>query len=196
MASPRLEEVRAALSVHRPRLWPGRSMMTKAAVAAVFCEAPELQLLFIRRAENPNDRWSGHMAFPGGRVDDTDDGPLAAAHRETREEVDLDLAQEGRLIGELSHVPAKPRHKWPLVVLPYVFEVDRQPELRPDGREVAEAVWVPMAYLAEPTNRETLTWRLNGLSTTLPCYRWEGREIWGMTLSMVDEILRLLGVKV
>lgn len=30
---------------------------------------PCTQVLFIRRADNPRDRWSGHIAFPGGRVD-------------------------------------------------------------------------------------------------------------------------------
>ena len=170
--------------------------MKKAAVAAVFCEAPDLRLLFIRRAENPNDRWSGHMAFPGGRVDPGDHSPLAAAQREAKEEVDLDLTTTGRLIGELSHIPAKPRHRLPLVVLPYVFELEQPPALNPDQREVAEAVWVPMSFLMDPSNRETLLWRYGGLSKSLPCYRWQGREIWGMTLSMVDEILQLLGVRI
>ena len=136
------------------------------------------------------------MAFPGGRVDPEDTDPLAAAHRETQEEVDLDLSAEGKLIGELSHIPAKPRHRLPLVVIPYVFELAALPELTPDQSEVAEAVWVPMTYLMDPANRETLTWKMKGITTTLPCYRWEGREIWGMTLSMVDEVLRLMGVKV
>lgn len=191
-----LDDVRSVLSNHRPRTFPGTGMLSKAAVAAVFSEAPDLQLLFIRRAENPKDRWSGHMAFPGGRMDPDDHSPLAAAHRETREEIDLDLSQHGRLIGELSHVPAKPRHRLPLVVVPYVFALEDVPPLTPDESEVAEAIWVPMSFLMDPTNRETLVWRMGALSKTLPCYRWQGREIWGMTLSMVDEVLRLIGVDI
>ena len=193
---PNLEDVRTALANHNPRAWPGTGLLKQAAVAAVFCESPDLELLFIRRAENPQDRWSGHMAFPGGRVDPTDDGPLAAARREAQEEVALDLDSNARLLGQLSLVPAKPRHKLPLVVVPYVFELEKTQPLHPETSEVAEAVWVPMSFLANPGNRETLTWEMGGLSHTLPCYRWQGREIWGMTLSMVDELLRLLGVPV
>ncbi len=196
MLPVRLEDLRTVLAQHRPRAFPAASLMRKAAVAAVFREAPDLELLFIRRAENPNDRWSGHMAFPGGRVDPEDDTPLAAAQREAKEEIDLDLTRNAALLGALSHVPARPEHRIPLVVLPYVFELSSPVSLTPDETEVAEAVWVPMTFLMNPENRETLVWRYAGLSKSLPCYRWQGREIWGMTLGMLDEILRLLGVKI
>ncbi len=194
--SVRLDDIRDVLALHAPSARLEDESVKRAAVAAVFRETPALQLLFIRRAENPRDHWSGHMAFPGGRVDVEDSGPLAAAHRETKEELDLDLTSHGRLIGRLSVVSARPRRPVPLVVFPYVFEVDDVPPLRPDENEVAEALWVPMAYLQDLENRETMTYEAMGRSYTLPCYRYEGRQIWGMTLSMVDELLRLLGMKV
>ncbi len=48
-------------------------------------------LLFIRRAEKSGDPWSGHMAFPGGHMESSDASLLAAAIRETQEEIGLDL---------------------------------------------------------------------------------------------------------
>ena len=49
------------------------------------------EILFIKRAGRAGDRWSGHVALPGGRRDPPDLDDRAAAIRETREEVGLDL---------------------------------------------------------------------------------------------------------
>ena len=50
------------------------------------------EILFIRRAARQGDRWTGHIAFPGGKRDPNDASDCAAAERETLEEVGLDLA--------------------------------------------------------------------------------------------------------
>jgi 8-oxo-dGTP pyrophosphatase MutT (NUDIX family) len=55
------------------------------------------EILFIERAEKEGDPWSGHMAFPGGRVDSSGESPEQAAVRETLEEVGLSLAGGERL---------------------------------------------------------------------------------------------------
>src|SRR5438105_2270539 len=102
-----MRHIRAALGGHAHRRIPAEGMMKKAAVAAIVRERnAELELLFIRRAEHPQDPWSGHMAFPGGRVDHDDPDALAAAVRETREELGLDLGVHGEKLGELSHLVA------------------------------------------------------------------------------------------
>ena len=55
-------------------------------------------LLFIRRAINPRDPWSGNVAFPGGKQDPDDgDDDERTAMRETQEEVGLDLHSWRRL---------------------------------------------------------------------------------------------------
>ena len=71
----------------------------RAAIAAIFRVHPstgEEQVLFIRRAVNSNDPWSGNVALPGGRQDASDNGDdEATAMREAREEVGLDLSADG-----------------------------------------------------------------------------------------------------
>lgn len=52
------------------------------------------EILFIKRAANKNDKWTGHIAFPGGRRDPDDGDDREAAIRETWEEVGIDLREE------------------------------------------------------------------------------------------------------
>lgn len=162
----------------------------KAAVAAVLREVPgEVELLFIRRAEHPRDPWSGQMGLPGGRVDPGDASPLAAALRETREEIGVDLGALGRFLGRLSEVRTHlPLGSVPHSVVPFAFAVDGEPALSPN-HEVQEAIWVPLSFLADRRNRSSFTWVRKGLPLPMPCYTFQGRVIWGLTLRIVDELL-------
>lgn len=60
------------------------------------------EVLFIKRASRSGDRWTGHIAFPGGRQDPNDADDVATGIRETQEEVGLDLQRSQCLhIGNL-----------------------------------------------------------------------------------------------
>ena len=62
--------------------------------------APEI--LYIKRASRASDRWSAHIAFPGGRQDPDDENSHFTALRETYEEVGIDLAEKDYIpIGRL-----------------------------------------------------------------------------------------------
>ena len=170
-----------------------RSYDLTAAVAAVVrdrAEGPEL--LFIRRAEHPKDPWSGDMGLPGGRVDPGDAGPLAASIRETREELALDLERCGVLLGAMPFVRTHLRvGRGPLWVAPFVFELLAEPVLIPN-HEVQEALWVPLSFLMDRGNRHSFVWTGRGFPLPMPCYRFRGRVIWGLTLRMIDGLLGLL----
>lgn len=166
-------------------------LLKRAAVSAVFFERDDgsLELLFMQRASDPRDPWSGHMAFPGGRVEDFDAGTRGAAERETLEEVGLDLQKKAEWLGRMSDVRALDKGRvLPLVITPHVYQVKRKPQLS-FNYEVADAVWVPLEFLLERSNRGEMNYTIAGLSKRLPCYRYEGKVIWGLTLRMVDEIL-------
>ena len=186
-------DVRAAMAGFRPQLLPHQEDMKKAAVAAVLRDGGEgAELLFIHRAEHPHDPWSGHMAFPGGRMHGGDRDAMAAAIRETREELGLDVAGEGEPLGRLSDVAAVSRGRpLSLVIVPYVFMIRGQPQLVLN-HEVADFVWVPLSFLVDFDNRSTVEWRLGSLTIPLPCYRFRDKLIWGLTFGMVDELLSLL----
>ena len=193
---PELGAIAAAFAARRPGPDTDLPVTHKAAVAAVFRAAPAArgaELLFIRRAEHPRDPWSGHMGLPGGRVEPGDDSPLAAALRETREELGIDLASAGRPLGRLSEVRTHlGGDALPKSVVPFGFALDATPELVLN-HEVQEAIWVPLGFLADPGNRDSLRHVHRGTTLALPCYRFEGRVIWGLTLWIVDELLALAG---
>lgn len=60
------------------------------------------EILFIKRVSHAGDRWAGHIAFPGGKKEPSDVDDQAAAVRETKEEVGLDLETDHCLfVGKL-----------------------------------------------------------------------------------------------
>jgi 8-oxo-dGTP pyrophosphatase MutT (NUDIX family) len=190
----RVRAIAAALKAYVPLVDRGVPATRKAAVAAIARDTVAgAELLFILRAEDPRDPWSGHMAFPGGHVDVSDRGPFATALRETREELGLDLELEGLLLGRLSDVRTHLRTgRVPHSVAPFVFELKGRPAFTLNA-EVQEALWVPLGFLAERRNRRSFTWVRRGVPVPMPCYRWGERTIWGLTLRIIDELLAVGG---
>lgn len=116
------------------------------------------ELLFIKRAGRAGDRWSGHVALPGGKRDPEDADDLAAAVRETREEIGLDLEavdclQAGNLPERL--VTTSFGRDVLMVLCPYIFLLTGKtsPTVQPQPTEVASIHWVSLRALLSPTLR-------------------------------------------
>jgi 8-oxo-dGTP pyrophosphatase MutT (NUDIX family) len=190
-----LESVRAQLA-RLPAAGDSPEPGQRAAVAAVLRQhapARGAELLFIRRAEHPEDPWSGHMAFPGGRHDETDATLLATALRETREEVGLDLGAHGTLLTRLPDVPAIARgRRMGLVIAPFVFALEAPDCVLALNDEVAEALWIPLEALVSGEGAGTLAYVHEGQSLQLPCVRYQGRVVWGLTFQMLQYLLTVL----
>jgi 8-oxo-dGTP pyrophosphatase MutT (NUDIX family) len=139
-----IDEIERALSRYAP-LTIDRPDVRRAAVAVVLRAGPDqpLEVLFIERARHDGDPWSGHMAFPGGRVDPGDASARAAAERETLEEVGLSLAGARRL-GRLDDLEGRAGGRPAgLVISAFVYH-HAAPGPLVINREVAEAMWVPV----------------------------------------------------
>lgn len=188
-----LHHVENVLQRHKPRRKLMRPLLKRSAVAMILQErAGEVQILMIKRAERVGDPWSGHMAFPGGRMDPGDRHGFDVAVRETEEEIGLTLGSAEPCIGRLSEIMTHASlARRPMIVSPYVFRMEREPELNPNY-EVDEVVWIPLAYLLERGNRENMTWLRGKVEIPLPCYMYNGYRIWGLSLMMLDELLNLL----
>lgn len=92
--------------------YPGRKLRSGSA-QQVLAQIKQLdatdspEILFIKRAASERDRWSSHIALPGGRRDPEDKSDLDAAIRETSEEVGVDLIKDGVCIGPLDQFLVK-----------------------------------------------------------------------------------------
>lgn len=151
-----------------------------------------LELAFIRRAHNPQDSWSGQIAFPGGRRDPVDSHDLSTAIRETAEEVGWHLSED-RHLGFLTDVRARNR-TGPLsfFLRPLVFYVEQEfPQTTLDKHEVDAVFWVPVKNLTDDINRTTL--HLPERNLTLPGIKLPtGDTLWGLTYIVTQELLSKL----
>lgn len=193
-----LPHIRDALRRHQPRRIEGAGLR-RAAVAMVLRESggatPEL--LLIERAQRAGDRWSGHMAFPGGFVDPGDADARAAAERETREEVGLPLAP-AEWLGRLDDLEG--RHagrRAGLVISAFVYH-HPAPGRLVTNYEVAQALWVPLPRLATAESRveHRQGTKPEGRARIYPgiLVGRPGRQVvWGLTYRFLENFFAIVG---
>lgn len=149
-------------------------------------------LAFIRRAGgHPEDRHAGQIAFPGGRVEETDPDLCFTAVREATEEIGIDPFSLHHL-GALSslYIPVSNYE-----VHPFLAWMDHRPDFRLQPSEVAGLLEPAVEVLARP---ETLKYRSIRLYSgkwlsNVPCFEWDKHVIWGATAMMLSELLALIG---
>jgi hypothetical protein len=74
--------------------------------------------------------------------------------------------------------------------VPFVFTLGEAPPLTLN-HEVQETVWVPLPFLADRSNRSAFTWVRRGVPVPMPCFKYDGRVIWGLTLRIVEDLLEV-----
>lgn len=189
-----LSSIAEYLSTYPPRKIPGRKFCARSGVIIVLADQPiveALSVLMIRRARREGDPWSGNMGFPGGRAEGNDQSIFHAAVRELCEETGVTAADGLEPIGRLSELVTRAHEKWvPMIITPFVCRLHTLPSWRL-SQEVDEVVWVPMAFLMTPENRRTMPYGRAGVRFRIPCYFYESRRIWGLSLMMLDELMMI-----
>lgn len=184
-----VEERLRALEVGEPGEPPPR----RAAVAIVLRLADEADVLLMRRVEREGDPWSGQISLPGGRSEPADPDLLATAVRETLEEVGVDLAREGRVLGHLPPLRARARgRRLAMDVSPFVFAAAGELFPRPLD-EAEEVFWLPLRRAARGELDKPFPYREGTGVRHLPSWRYDERVVWGMTHRILSRLLEVLG---
>ena len=190
LTHPRVAALATRLRQHVPREAVATAHSRLAAVAAVLRVVGEPELLFIKRADAAHDPWSGHVAFPGGRIETSDASLEATAIRETFEELALDLTQ-GHMLGQLDDLAPRSRALPPIIVRPFVAVVAPNVTFVA-SREVASMFWVPLSQLQHNDAKTEHVMQVNGVTARFPAYRIDAHIVWGLTERIVRQLLSLL----
>lgn len=150
-----------------------------AAVLVPIIPAAEPRLLLTTRTTSLREH-AGQVAFPGGRIDATDKGPIAAALREAQEEVGLD-PQSVNVLGLSDFYYTGTGYR----VQPVVGVVPAAPALSINAAEVANVFEVPLAYALDPANHKLAETFWHGQMRRYYVIEWEDHVIWGATAGML-----------
>jgi 8-oxo-dGTP pyrophosphatase MutT (NUDIX family) len=176
----------AVLDVPRA-IRPPASGGRRSAVLVLFGEGADgPDLLYIQRNEGLR-RHAGQPAFPGGKIEDSDDGPVGAALREAAEETGLDPAG----VEVVGTMPELFISRSQFRVRPVIAWWREPCAVRPmDIGEVAAVERISVADLADPANRLTLG---HPAGYSGPAFRIGSMMIWGFTALITDRLLALGG---
>jgi 8-oxo-dGTP pyrophosphatase MutT (NUDIX family) len=180
-SDPRLDALRQALADRAAFTDDRGPGIAEAAVLLTLRPRDPVELLLIERAEIEGDPWSGHMALPGGRREPRDADLVDTALRETREETGIVVPRD-RILGRLDELgPSASRHRFSLIIAPFVAVATRETEPRPAPGEVETALWVPVTHLASDAAVDEVLIELEGEEFRLPALNYDDYIIWGLT---------------
>ncbi|MBD9537091.1 MAG: CoA pyrophosphatase [Stenotrophomonas sp.] len=167
-------------------LLPPGPPVEAAVLAGLVPRAQGTQVLLTRRTEALRNH-GGQVGFPGGRMEKRDRNPLAAALRESDEEIALP-SQQVLALGYLDPFITISGFR----VTPVVAVVDPDFVPRPEPGEVAEVFEVPLDYLMDPANLRHVDVEHRGRVRHVLEYTWPGQRIWGATAAILYNLRRRL----
>jgi 8-oxo-dGTP pyrophosphatase MutT (NUDIX family) len=132
------ELLRGSLAARTPVRASPSSGTASAVLIPLAVHAGEVHLWLVRRAKTLR-RHSGQVAFPGGKVDATDDGSRATALREAHEEIGL-LPSAVDVLGRLDDLVTGTG----FTIAPFVGWIEGPFDPVPNEAEVARVFAVPL----------------------------------------------------
>jgi 8-oxo-dGTP pyrophosphatase MutT (NUDIX family) len=159
--------------------------VSRAAVLVPFMRDPGPTLVFTRRSDDLTHH-RGEISFPGGRADD-DEHAMQAALREANEELGI-VPDHVEILGRL---PAVLTVVSGYEIEPWVGVIPRT-EFKPNPREVAEVLEVPVDVLLEPGTRRLQKFIRDGHMYTNPAFDVGPNIIWGATARILSLLIAII----
>jgi 8-oxo-dGTP diphosphatase len=143
----------------------------------------DLKVLFVKRAENPADPWSGQMALPGGKRDTTDQSLKQTVVRETLEETNINLLDRCRFLGVMETLTSTTRPE--MKILPFAVLLEHKPSIKLN-EELERFVWISPEELVQ--HRGTVKFSFG----EFPAYIVGNIVIWGLTYRILEIFVHTL----
>lgn len=141
----------------------------------------DVDLLLVKRVENPLDTWSGQMALPGGKREPKDLSLKDTVLRETLEEtgVAIDPCQ---FLGVLDAVRSEPKPDFK--ILPFVALLEGEPQLKLNKAELESFIWVPYEEVVQSRGVAKFSFG------KVPAYIFADAIVWGVTYKILSELVK------
>lgn len=159
----------------------------KAAVLVAIVAYERTPTLLLTRRNDALRNHGGQISFPGGRVEPQDASIVAAALRESHEEIGLE-PESVEVLGYLDPLTTITGFD----VVPVVALVAPGVALAPDPNEVAALFDVPLAFVLDPANHELRSREFMGRVRRYHAITCDGHEIWGATAAMIVNLSQRL----
>jgi len=159
----------------------------RAAAVLVPVVARERPAFLLTQRSSDLSSHSGQIAFPGGRIDEDDADPAAAAVRESEEEIGLArkfVSPLGYLDPYLSGTGFR--------IVPVVALVAPGFSLALNPHEVADAFEVPLDFLMSPDNHARHSREWKGVMRSYYAIPYGERYIWGVTAGIIHRLYERL----
>lgn len=153
-----------------------------AVLVPLIAHAEGVNVLLTRRTAHLKSH-AGQIAFPGGKIDEMDAGPVEAALREAEEETGLPRAHVS-LLGFLDGYLTGTHYR----VTPVVGLVKPDFILRPEPSEVEAVFEVPLAFLMNPSNHHTHARAWLAQDRHFYAMPYGEHYIWGATAGMLKNL--------
>lgn len=177
--------LRERLSDPRPTADFRRELRPAAVLIPIVSRPEDYYLLLTRRAANLR-RQPGDISFPGGAIDTVDPSPLAAALRESEEEVGL-KAEDVDVLGQMDERETVTGFR----ITPFVGAIVGPYPYRPN-HEVEQLIEVPLSTLRRPDVLQVERRFFRGKRIPVYHYLYQGHDIWGITGRLIKELLELI----
>lgn len=165
---------------------PADDSRAPACVFLLLFNRPDPYILAIQKSDTEGYPWRNQVALPGGHMESTDAGPVAAAFRELEEELEINKDQVD-FIGSLGYFQTLTR---PRDIEVFIGLWNGRGPVRYDATEIARVLEVPLKTLVgihqakgyhdrKPDTRELE-------------YPFEDVVIWGATAKILHHFIELI----